>query len=203
MMTAALQMNWMARLPWILFMGSWAVFLLVWLAMALLNKKTAQHESIGARLRYWPLMFAGIAMIARWPRKGPIADHIYWPLLHAGPAMRWSAAILALAGAALALWARFTLGRNWSGTVTLKVDHELITHGPYALIRHPIYTAISLLLGGFVLFLVTPGALIGFALVLLSFWIKLRSEEALMLTQFPLSYPAYMARTKRLLPFLV
>ncbi len=109
-----------------------------------------------------------------------------------------AAAGAAALGLAIAVWARIALGRNWSGEITLKEDHELVTSGPYAAIRHPIYTALILLFLGLALYIASAGAWIGLALVILSCWIKLRQEEALMLRQFPDSYPAYMARTRRL-----
>ncbi len=108
-----------------------------------------------------------------------------------------------MAGVLIAIWARFSLGRNWSGVVTLKEGHELVTSGPYAAIRHPIYTALILLFLGTTLLVGTPSASLGLACVIWSCWVKLRQEETLMLLQFPDSYPAYMARTKRLVPGLV
>ena len=51
---------------------------------------------------------------------------------------------LTIAGVALAIWARYHLGQNWSGEVIIQADHQLIETGPYALLRHPIYTGIIL-----------------------------------------------------------
>ncbi len=87
--------------------------------------------------------------------------------------------------------------------MTLKEDHALVTGGPYGRIRHPIYTAlIMLFLSTFLLFGMIGGA-IGIVLVVASCWIKLRQEEALMVGRFPEAYPRYMARTKRLVPFVI
>ena len=61
-------------------------------------------------------------------------------------ALAWTAVVLCIAGLAFCIWARFTLGRNWSGVVTFKGGHELITRGPYALVRHPIYTGLLTML---------------------------------------------------------
>jgi protein-S-isoprenylcysteine O-methyltransferase Ste14 len=55
---------------------------------------------------------------------------------------------IALAGLAIMLWARVTLGGNWSGAVVLKEQHELVTSGPYRFVRHPIYSGLFLLLLG-------------------------------------------------------
>jgi protein-S-isoprenylcysteine O-methyltransferase Ste14 len=101
------------------------------------------------------------------------------------------------------LWARFALGRNWSGQVTFKQDHELITTGPYALARHPIYT-------GMILMLLGTSVLVGHtvpfaftAVLTFTLWIKSQVEEQLMLKHFPEAYPAYRSRVRALIPFVL
>lgn len=109
--------------------------------------------------------------------------------------------ILCILGVSLAIWARLTLGRDWGMPMTAKAEPELVTRGPYAFIRHPIYAGI--LLG-------TLGSVIGLTLVwivpLIScavyFFHSARREEKLMLEQFPTQYDAYRRRTKMLVPFL-
>src|SRR3569832_536985 len=81
------------------------------------------------------LLLIGTFLIAGVTRfMGPLGI-IARPLLRLGT-LQWPAAAAAALGVALALWARVTLGRNWSGSITLKQDHELVTAGPYAAIRH-------------------------------------------------------------------
>jgi len=183
--------------------GSWVAFMLFWGVMAVRTKKTVQKQPRSEmRLYLWPLLI-GMLIMSGLPRYlGPLTI-LARPLAYRTMGLQWSAAGAAMLGLAIAIWARVTLGRNWSGEITLKEDHELVTSGPYAAIRHPIYTALILLFLGLVLFINSAGAWIGLALVILSCWVKLRQEEALMLRQFPGSYPAYMARTKRLVPLLV
>jgi protein-S-isoprenylcysteine O-methyltransferase Ste14 len=108
-----------------------------------------------------------------------------------------------MAGLAVAVWARVILGRNWSGVVTLKEGHELIEHGPYRFVRHPIYTG---MLTMFFATALVQGHVAGFAGVVLlfaSFWIKLGREEKLMLQQFPERYATYQDRAKRIIPFVL
>src|SRR4029453_3446667 len=115
----------------------------------------------------------------------------------------WAAAILCATGLAFALWARVTLGRNWSGIVTLKEGHELVERGPYRFVRHPIYTGILTMFFATAIVLGHIAGFLGSFLMFASFWIKLGHEERLMLQQFPDRYAAYQKRAKRIIPFLV
>jgi len=110
--------------------------------------------------------------------------------------------VLCALGIGLALWARTHLGRNWGLPMTRREDPELVTSGPYALVRHPIY-------GGIIL------AMLGSAIAQSPFWLvplgvfgayfvySARREERLMTEQFPRAYPAYRARTKMFIPYVV
>src|SRR6185312_1899697 len=69
---------------------------------------------------------------------------IYWSVVARGIAVYWIGIALLIAGLGFSIWARRRLGRNWSGTVTVKHDHELVRTGPYRWVRHPIYTGILL-----------------------------------------------------------
>ncbi|MBO9498905.1 MAG: isoprenylcysteine carboxylmethyltransferase family protein [Novosphingobium sp.] len=184
--------------------GCWWAFILVWAAMARSAKRSVREERRADRLAYNLPTAAGMVLIAT--SSPAVWGHENWLTalaLPRGLGFAIASAAAALAGLALAVWARVTLGRDWSVNVTLKEGHELVTGGPYARIRHPIYTAVILLATGLFLLVESVGALLGVALVALGCWIKLRQEEALMTGQFPDSYPAYMARTRRLIPFLL
>jgi len=110
--------------------------------------------------------------------------------------------VLCAAGVGLMLAARIHLGRNWGMPVSRKEDPELITSGPYAYARHPIYGGVILAMLG-----TTIGASVFFAVPLLLFSVYFvyaaRREENIMITQFPEQYPAYMRRTWMLLPFVL
>lgn len=107
---------------------------------------------------------------------------------------------LALTGCLIAIWARVTLGGNWSALVTLQQDHALVTEGPYALARHPIYLGFLLGFTGTVLVVGELRALLGLALITIRLVLKLNLEEKLMLQAFPSAYPAYRSRVKALIP---
>jgi protein-S-isoprenylcysteine O-methyltransferase Ste14 len=101
-----------------------------------------------------------------------------------------------------AVWALQFLGRNWSSSVTIKQDHELITAGPYALVRHPIYTGILAGFLGTAIALSQVGGFIAFVLFFVMFWLKLRKEEQWMRSQFGETYATYAHKTAALVPYL-
>jgi len=110
---------------------------------------------------------------------------------------------LCIAGAFVACWSRFLLGRNWSLAVQVKEDHELIERGPYASIRHPIYTGLLAMFAGSAVMIGEWRTAVAFVIVAVSFWFKAKREEHLMLQQFGEQYAAYVQRTKALIPRLL
>jgi protein-S-isoprenylcysteine O-methyltransferase Ste14 len=119
----------------------------------------------------------------------------FWPF--------WSGAAVTVAGILFAVWAREHLGRNWSRSVTIKQGHELITTGPYAVVRHPIYTGILVGFLGMAISISQVRGFIVLVLIFLAFWSKLRMEEAWMRSQFGETYAAYARQTAALVPYLL
>jgi protein-S-isoprenylcysteine O-methyltransferase len=178
----------------------WGVFVVVWILAALFTKRTLYRESGARRLRYILPILCGWYLIFRGYRIGPpLNNH----LIPETEAILAGAAILCLCGLAFCLWARAVLGRNWSGTVTLKENHELIVRGPYRLVRHPIYTGLLAMLLATWLEQSHLAGMIGLVLTFISFWIKLGQEEEVMANQFPDQYPAYSEHVKRIIPFVL
>jgi protein-S-isoprenylcysteine O-methyltransferase len=108
---------------------------------------------------------------------------------------------LTVAGMAVLVWARQTLGRNWSQTVAVKVEPELVTTGPYHYVRHPMYT------GGLVAALgsaiAVRGAWVFLSIILGSLFLwRVGAEDELLAGVFPDQFPAYRRRTKALIPFV-
>ena len=114
----------------------------------------------------------------------------------------WAGLLMVTAGLALAVWARTHLGRNWSGTVTVKEDHELVRSGPYAIVRHPIYTGLLLAMLGTAIILGEWRGLSALCFLSTAFLLKLRREERFMAESFPDTYPGYRARVPALVPLL-
>ena len=106
------------------------------------------------------------------------------------------------AGLALAIWARRILGRNWSGEITIKADHELVRTGPYGVIRHPIYTALLAMYLGTAIVSGRMHALLGVAVGIIAYLRKTRMEEANLVTAFGEKYSAYRKDTWALVPGL-
>jgi protein-S-isoprenylcysteine O-methyltransferase Ste14 len=118
------------------------------------------------------------------------------------PPVRILGLVILLAATALTLWARLALGAMWSAAPTVKQEHQLRTSGPYAITRHPIYTG---LLGMFLGSLLLAGAgrwIVAFPVYLVLLQFKIRTEERLMLAEFPGDYPRYRQRVPRLVPGL-
>lgn len=122
------------------------------------------------------------------------------------PASAWAVALGTITFSS-ALWvfrrSHKELGRNWSITLEIREQHRLVCSGPYALIRHPMYT--SFLLMGLGQAFLLPNwvaglaGLIGFAIL---FSLRVNKEERMMLENFGPQYRAYMERTKRIIPYL-
>ncbi len=94
-------------------------------------------------------------------------------------------------GILLAIWARVHLGRNWSGAISIKVEHQLVRSGPYRLLRHPIYTGLLMMYLGAALTTGEWHAALGVALAVFAYWRKIRLEEATMDAAFGTDYEIY------------
>lgn len=176
---------------------TWAVLALVWFVGLAFTKRTVRSQPAGARLFHLVLVLMGFALLgSHWFDSGWLSARI----VPVSEGLRWTGVAATMAGCAFAIWARLTLGSNWSGRATVKADHELITWGPYSVARHPIYTGI--LLGGLGTSLVTCEwrCVLGIVLLALAFLVKMSQEERLMMQTFPVDYPAYRNRVKALVP---
>lgn len=177
----------------------WAVWALVWLVMAIGTKRTERREPLGWRLLYVLIGAIGGTLIAArdvpWPQ--PMTLHL-WPR---SPLTWWSGVALLIAGIAFSVWARLHLGRNWSGTVTVKEDHELIRTGPYSYVRHPIYTGLIAGLIGTAICAGTLRAALGVAILSTALVVKSRIEERFMRETFPGQYEKYREEVPALIPF--
>jgi protein-S-isoprenylcysteine O-methyltransferase Ste14 len=181
-----------------LMLGLWLAWLLYWVISALGAKTTQRRESLGSRLSHVVPLLIGVALIV-WPRVP--WDWLSLPLLPHRPRTYAVGLALLMLGLAFTVWARLHLGRNWSGSVTLKEGHELIRSGPYAYVRHPIYTGLLVALLGSAVACGELRAMIGLGVVAGAFIRKLRIEERFMREIFPGQYQRYCAQVPALVPF--
>ena len=135
-------------------------------------RPTARRESLASRLLHVvPLVVGGV--LIGW-RAMP------WAALMPAPVATLAARSTGIGvrcwspGLAFAVWARVHLGRNWSGSVTVKEGHELIRTGPYAYVRHPIYTGLITAVLGTAIASGTVRALLGLVIIVVS----LRAQAA-------------------------
>jgi len=178
----------------------WVAWVGYWFVAARNVKATARHESFASRMAHiGPLVVAAVLLSA---------NQLPLPLLYARfmPATLagfWMGAAIVAAGLAFAIWARVFLGRNWSGTVTLKEQHELIRSGPYRWVRHPIYTGLLFAFLGSAIALGQWRGLLATLIVFVALWRKLRMEERWLGEIFGVEYARYRREVPALVPFLL
>ena len=178
----------------------WIAFLIYWQIKAVNTKTTRRLEPVASRILRAVILLTAIVLLAttRIP--------MLWLYLQLWPAGLWSfwlGAAVMVAGLLFAVWARVHLGRNWSSSVTIKQGHELITTGPYAVVRHPIYTGILAGFLGMAIAISQVRGFIVFLLIFVAFWIKFRMEEQWMRSQFGEAYATYARQTAALVPYLL
>ena len=175
----------------------WMALGLYWLATALRTKKTAVGERSSLRVvRLSILAFMLVLLLTRWLRIGRLA----WRFVPDRAGIAWAGVVVTALGVALAIWARWHLGRNWSDKVVLKVDHELIRSGPYAYLRHPIYTGVLVAVAGTALAVGEWHAVLAFALLFTHYYVKAMREEKILTDKFGEEFIQHKQRTGFFLP---
>lgn len=177
---------------------AWLVLLLYWLVNSRNVKPTARSESILSRIGHLaPLLIAAVLM--GYPAPDGL-DFLNRPLVPFTLPVLLLGDALTIAGVALAIWARRTLGRNWSGLVIQKTGHELIENGPFRYVRHPIYSGFLLALIGTTLLVDEWRGVLATAITWLAFWRKYRLEESFMIELFGERYLDFRRRVPALIP---
>jgi protein-S-isoprenylcysteine O-methyltransferase Ste14 len=178
----------------------WISVGLVWLAASASLKSVAREEPLGSRLFHILAIALAFLLLFDLRLSAGVLDRRF---VSDTPAVWWTGFALTVAGAALAIWARLLLGANWSATVTVKQNHELIRTGPYSIVRHPIYSGFLLaMLGTAIAFGETRG-LVALVLAFVGWRVKSLVEERFMLDQFGGQYAQYKREVKALIPFVL
>ena len=177
----------------------WAAFGVYWIIAALTAAQARTHEARGYRLgRLSLLVLTFLLLFSRWLAVGFLA-HRFVPHI---AAISYAGFACALAGMATATWARIHLGQFWSDKVVLKVDHQLIRTGPYARMRHPIYSGVLLGVAGTALVLGEWRGVLAFVMLLINYSIKAKREEEILARQFGEEFRSHRVQAGFLLPRL-
>jgi len=176
----------------------WGAWLLSWLIAAVWTGRTAIQLASGWQFLCRLMVVVGMGLL--FLRLAPRGPQALWT---SPPALGWLMVAVVVAGFAFCWWARLYIGRLWSSSITLKEDHRVVDTGPYALVRHPIYTGILVAAAATAIELGAAESFVGLGLMILGYWIKARLEESFLRGELGAeSYDAYARRTGMLLPFL-
>ena len=183
--------------PWI--ESVWILIGIFWGLTALRLKPVVRAQPTRARLIQMSILISGAALlISKWPQA------LNSRVLPDSAPTALAGMTLTVGGAMVAVVARAYLGGNWSGRPTIKEGHELVTQGPYAFVRHPIYTGIFVAVIGTAIAFGQARDLLALPLVLLGLWLKARQEERLLSKAFGHSYAAYQQTVKSaIIPFVL
>lgn len=183
----------------LLIAGCWILFLAIWVVSGLNAKKTIRSDF--QKLSFWIRLFIFISAVILLNRSLQSVSLSASYLSVSNPYLLWAGVVICAAGISFAVWARMHLGRNWGMPMSEKQSPELITTGPYRLVRHPIYTGICFALLGTAL---TEGFafLFGAVWVVALFIFSAKKEEKVMLDQFEEVYLDYKKHTKMIIPFI-
>ena len=179
----------------------WGVWALYWLIASINVKISVRKESVASRMSHLVPIAIAVALLFGWPRlqRPDIAAQL-------APAAAWlfrAGAVLTASGLLFAVWARVHLGRNWSATVTIKEQHELIADGPYRFVRHPIYTGLLVAVIGTAVARADWRGILAAAIVFWALWRKLTIEERWLGQEFGAAYADYRSRVAALVPFIL
>lgn len=170
----------------------WLVWIVSWHVAALWRGGKREEAPRREYRLHYAIAFLGFFLVfSAWP---PMA-----PLWASSARLGWAMVALTAAGFAFAWWARIHLGKLWSGGVVLRDDHRVVDSGPYALVRHPIYTGLFAAVIAMAVVRGTPAALLGAALFVLGFTLKARVEERFLEQSLP-EYGDYRRRVGMIVP---
>lgn len=178
---------------------AWLVWLISWFAAAAWSERTVRRPALRREVLYRVLTVTGAVLMFGFNPVGVRADAPLWPV---APAIGWLLAGLAICGFLFMWWARIHLGQLWSSSVTRKEHHHVVDSGPYAIVRHPIYTGLLIAIVGTMLIRVTIVTIIGSGLIAAGIYVKARVEEEFLRQQLGDSYAAYARRVPMLVPSL-
>lgn len=178
---------------------AWVVWIIWWLVAATRVNRMKRREPVPEWVLRWILMIAAFELLFQPGSYLGILNHRFVP--HSQRILELGAAITCI-GLAFSIWARQHIGRYWSGSVSIRADHQLIRTGPYSRIRHPIYTGILVGLAGTLLADGHYAAILAFLIVLGGLSWKALREENLLKSEFGSAFEEHKRMTGFFLPRL-
>jgi protein-S-isoprenylcysteine O-methyltransferase Ste14 len=175
----------------------WIVFVLYWIVSAIRTRDTLQTESFASRYAILLIEVAGFVLLFRHSAGIGFLGNQF---MHRTLASAIVGSILTSMGIGLAIWARYHLAEYWSARITIKEDHQLIRTGPYARLRHPIYSGIVLAAIGSAVVIDQWRCVLGVCLVLIGYCIKARKEETMLTQQFGDAFREHQKHAGFLIP---
>lgn len=172
----------------------------LYVAYALLRMKRAkQRESLLTRSPHVAAMILAFALLFERRVSFGALDGRFVP---ESQTLAWAGIFLTACGIALAIWARYHLGANWSAAITIHSSHALVRTGPYARLRHPIYSGMLLAVAGTALAQGQWRGLVALGIILVAWSIKAKKEEAWLRSEFGQEFEDYARLTGFLMPRL-
>jgi protein-S-isoprenylcysteine O-methyltransferase Ste14 len=178
---------------WIFYL--WDAWFASWFIAALWSDRPTGWPDIGSQALHWIITLIGIYLLL------VVYTNQHTRVWNVGEALGWALFGLTAIGLAFCWWARLHLGRLWSGSVSRKANHRIVDTGPYAIVRHPIYTGLILAAFATGILRGTYVALAGSVFMALGFWIKARLEERFLRKELGTDiYDSYRRRVPMLVP---
>lgn len=176
----------------------WAFFVILWIGSARSSSPTARRIGVRSELSFRIALATGALLLVLDAYEHVGALHLW----SAGRGSLWLCVALTGLGLSFSLWARFRLGRFWSGQVVVKEGHTLIHTGPYRIVRHPIYTGLLLAIYADAAAKGTLPSVLGATLITVGLCLKARLEESWLRRElWPGAYDDYRRRVPMLIPF--
>jgi protein-S-isoprenylcysteine O-methyltransferase Ste14 len=183
-----------------LFQAVWCAWAAGWYVTSFTASAPKRVQRPFARLLHQSELIFAFALLS-FPQLG--YGWMGWQLMPRTEGLFWTGAFLLVLGIAFTVWARVHLGRYWSGHVTLKPGHRLIRTGPYAMVRHPIYTGLLLAMIGTAVAVDEVRAVLAVLIAVETLVRKMRLEERWLTEEFGSEYERYRREVKALVPGLI
>jgi protein-S-isoprenylcysteine O-methyltransferase Ste14 len=184
----------------------WLAVGVLWLLGSIGNKTAVRRQTFASRIFELGTAVLGFTLMFNRNLPVPLLRLRFVPASSTvlsgtiSGTLEWTGVVMTIAGILFAVWARLTMGGNWSAAVTVKQDHVLMQRGPFALVRHPIYAGFLLALLGTALVVGELRCLLGLIAIGLAFLSKMGIEEGFLLQRFGSEYVQYQREVKALIP---